>query len=152
MPAREQALERMVTALGPGGWLVIEDFDVTLLDRTYPISNAEASALFRKMIAAQNRLIAARSGELALTWGRSLYQHLRAHGLVNVGMEGYLALRQGRSSGAHLIRANLEQIRQEAISAGFITNEEVAQILTLLDDPDFTVSSPAMFTAWGRRS
>ncbi len=142
----------MVTALGPGGWLVVEDFDETLLDRTYPTSNAEASALFRKMSAAQQRLMAARSGELALTWGRSLYQRLRAQGLVNVGMEGSLALREGRSPGAHLIRANFEQIRQEAITAGFITNEEVAHMLTLLDDPDFAVSAPVMFTAWGRRS
>ena len=151
VPAREQALERMVTALAPGGWLVIDDFDATLLDPTYPTTNAEASALFQKMRAAQNRLIAARSGEQALTWGRSLYQRLRAHGLVNVGMEGYLALREGRSPGASLIRANFEQIRQEAISAGFVTNEEVEHMLTLLDDPDFAVSAPVMFTAWGRR-
>jgi SAM-dependent methyltransferase len=151
VPAREQALERMVTALSPGGWLVIDDFDLTLLDRTYPTSNAEASALFQKMMAAQDRLIAARSGEQALTWGRSLYQCLRAHGLVNVGMEGYLALREGRSPGTHLMRANFEQMRQEAITAGFITNEEVEHMLALLDDPDFAVSSPALFTAWGRR-
>jgi ubiquinone/menaquinone biosynthesis C-methylase UbiE len=152
VPAREQALERMVTALGPGGWLIVEELDETLLDLTYPTTNAAAAALFQKMRMAQRQLIAARSGELALTWGRSLYQRLRAHGLVDVGMEGYLALREGRSPGAHLMRANFEQIREEAISAGFFTNEELAQILTLLDDPDFAVSAPPMFTAWGRRS
>ena len=27
VPAREQALERLVTALSPGGWLIVEDFD-----------------------------------------------------------------------------------------------------------------------------
>jgi ubiquinone/menaquinone biosynthesis C-methylase UbiE len=152
VPAREQALERMVTALSPGGWLVIEDFDVTLLDSTYPTTNPEASALFQKMRAAQDRLMAARSGEQSLTWGRSLYQRLRAHGLVNLGMEGYLALRQGRSPGADLMRANFEQIQEEAITAGFVTNEEVTHMLTLLDDPDFAVSSSVLFTAWGRRS
>ncbi len=152
VPAREQALERMVTALKPGGWLVIEDFDVTLLDCTYPTTDPEASALFQKMRAVQDRLMAARSGELALTWGRSLYRRLRAQNLVNAGMEGYLALRQGRSPGADLMRANFEQIRQEAITAGFVTHEEVTHMLTLLDDPDFAVSSSVMFTAWGRRS
>jgi hypothetical protein len=151
VPAREQALERMVTALDPGGWLVVEELDETLLDLTYPTTNAAAAALFQQMRTAQRRLIAARSGELALTWGRSLYQRLRAQGLVDVGLEGYLALREGRSPGAHLMRANFEQIREEAISAGFFTNEELAQILTLLDDPDFAVSAPPMFTAWGRR-
>ncbi len=96
--------------------------------------------------------MAARSGELSLTWGRSLYQRLRAHGLVDVGMEGYLAVREGRSPGARLCSANFEQIREEAVSAGFITHEEVTQMLALLDDPDFAIGSPMMFTAWGRRS
>ena len=150
VPKREQALERMVTALPPGGWLVIDDFDLTLFDPTYPTASARASALFQKMRTAQNRLMAARSGELALSWGRSLYRRLRAQGLVNVGMEGYLTMREGRTPGAHLIRANFEQIREEAINAGLITNEEVDQVLTLLDDPDFVVSAPMMFTAWGR--
>jgi ubiquinone/menaquinone biosynthesis C-methylase UbiE len=151
VPECEQALQQMATALKPGGWLVIDDFDVTLLDSTYPTADIAAAALFQKMRSAQNRLMAVRSGEQALTWGRSLYQRLRALGLANVDMEGFLPLREGRSPGAHLIRANFEQIRQEAITAGYITNEEVAQMLALLDNPDFAVSAPVMFTAWGRR-
>jgi len=51
-----------------------------------------------------------------------------------------------------LFAANFEQIREEAVNARFITNEEIAQVLTLLDDPDFAISAPVMFTAWGHRS
>jgi ubiquinone/menaquinone biosynthesis C-methylase UbiE len=152
VPARQQALERMVKALKPGGWLFVEDFDPTFIDPKYPTADASAAALFQKVAATQGQLMAARSGELALTWGRSLYRRLRAHGLVNVGMEGYLAVREGGSPGARLVNANFEQIREEAINAGFITNEEIAQVLTLLDDPNFAISSHVMFTAWGRRS
>ncbi|HEY6409432.1 MAG TPA: methyltransferase domain-containing protein [Ktedonobacteraceae bacterium] len=151
VPTREQALQRMVTALKPGGWLVVEDFDPTLIDKRYPTTDAAAAALFQKLADVQGRLLAAHSGELALTWGRSLYQRLRAQGLVNVGMEGHLAVREGGSPGARLFGANYEQVREEAVKAGLITNEEVAQILTLLDDPDFAISSHVMFTAWGRR-
>ncbi len=84
---------------------MVEDFDSTLIAYSErllrcPTTDAQASAIFQKMIAAQDRLMAARSGELALIWGRSLYRRLRAQGLVNVGMEGYLALREGRSPGA----------------------------------------------------
>jgi 2-polyprenyl-3-methyl-5-hydroxy-6-metoxy-1,4-benzoquinol methylase len=152
VPERQEALQRMVTALKPGGWLVVEDFDTTFIDPRYATTDAAAAALFQKVVAAQNRLMAARSGELALTWGRSLYRRLRAHGLVNVGMEGYLVVREGGSPGARLNAANFEQIREKAVGAGLITNEEVAHMLTLLDDPDFAISAPMMFTAWGRRS
>ncbi|HEX6110127.1 MAG TPA: hypothetical protein VFZ02_12010 [Ktedonobacteraceae bacterium] len=58
---------------------------------------------------------------------------------------------EGGSPGARLKHANFEQIRQEAVNAGFITHEEVDQVLTLLDDPDFAGSSHMLFTAWGRR-
>jgi len=148
--SQPQALQRMVTALKPGGWLVIDDFDVTLLDRSYPTTNAAAAALVQKMLAAQDRLMEARGVDL--TWGRSLYRRLRTHGLANVGMEGYVVVWEGRSPGARLMRANFEQIREEAVNAGFITNQEVAQVLTLLDDLDFVFSTNIMFTAWGRRS
>ncbi len=151
VPAREQALKRMITALGPGGWLVVEDFDPTCIDSSYPAADASAAALFQKVKLAQYRLMAARSGELSLTWGRSLYRRLRAQGLVNVGMEGFLAILEGRTPGARLYEANFEQIRQEAISTGFVTNEEIDQALALLNDPTFTISAPVMFTAWGRR-
>lgn len=86
-----------------------------------------------------------------LAWGRKLYQRLRAHGLVDVSMEGHVAVCEGRSPGSDLMRANYEQMREEAISAGLITSEEVDRVLTLLDAPDFAFSSRIMFTAWGCR-
>ena len=122
VPERELALERMISALKPGGWLVVEDFDMTFHDISYPTADPEAAAHFQKVMTAQNRLMAAHSGELSLTWGRSLYRRLRAQGMVNVGMEGYLALREGRTPSARLIEANFEQIREEAVCAGFVTN------------------------------
>lgn len=149
LPAREQALQRMVTALKPGGRLVLDEFDVTLLDRSYLTIDAATTTLFLKMQAAQGRLMEARGVDLA--WGRKLYRRLQAHGLVGVDMEGYVVVWEGRSPGARLTRVNFEQIRAEAVNAGFITNEEVDQVLTLLDDPDFAISSYIMFTAWGQR-
>jgi ubiquinone/menaquinone biosynthesis C-methylase UbiE len=149
VPTREQVLQRMVTALRPGGWLVLDEFDRSLIDLSYPTTDVAASALYQKMFAALGQLMEARG--IDPTWGRSLYRRLRALGLVEVGMEGYVVVWEGRSPGASLMRANFEQVREEAVNAGFITNEEVAQVLTLLDDPDFAISAHMMFTAWGRR-
>jgi hypothetical protein len=102
------------------------------------------------MLAVLGRLMAARGVDR--TWGRSLYRHLRALGLVNLGMEGYVVVWEGKSPGARLDGANFAQIQEEAVKAGFITNEEVAQTLALLDDPHFAISAPVLFTAWDRRA
>jgi hypothetical protein len=66
-------------------------------------------------------------------------------------MEGYVAVREGSSPGARLFGTALEQIREEAVGAGLITNEEIDRMLILLDDPGFAFGAPILFTAWGRR-
>jgi trans-aconitate methyltransferase len=94
LPAREQALERMVTALKPGGWLILDEFDVTLLDRSYSTTDALTTALFQKMQAAQDQLMEARGVDLA--WGRKLYRRLQGHGLANIRVEGYVVGWRGK--------------------------------------------------------
>ncbi len=96
---------------------------ILLMDRDATTSDARASALYLKMHAAQDRLLEARGGDLR--WGRSLYRRLRAHGLTNAGMEGYVIVCEGGSPGARLKQANFEQIREEAVNAGFVTNQEI---------------------------
>jgi hypothetical protein len=129
----------------------VDDFDTTLINIGYPTADVSAGALLQKVYAAQNRLLAARSGEESLTWGRSLHRRLRAQGLVDVGMEGALYLREGGTPGARVFEANFEQIRDEAITSDLATAEEIDQALALLNDPQFAIGAPAMFTAWGRR-
>ncbi len=149
VPTRVQALAKMVAALKPGGCLVVEDFDTTLIDRSFPIQDEAARAVYQKMLAAQSELMTAHGS--SVNWGRQLYTQLRRLGLGEVGVEGQLAMRPGASVGAHLDRANFEQIRAEAVARGLITDEEVEQVFALLDNPEITASSPIMFTAWGRR-
>jgi ubiquinone/menaquinone biosynthesis C-methylase UbiE len=151
VPTRERALERLVAALKPCGWLVIEDFDPTFVDPTGPVENEADAILFRKLGGAFCRLLAAHSGALAVSWGRGLFRRLQACGLTDVGMEGYLAVRTGGSPGARLMAANYQQIRSEAVAAGFVTEEEVSRVLALLADPTFAFQSTTIFSAWGRR-
>jgi 2-polyprenyl-3-methyl-5-hydroxy-6-metoxy-1,4-benzoquinol methylase len=150
VPTPEQALAKLVAALKPGGWLVVEDFDPTFVDRSFPTEDSTGRALFQKMLAALLQLRAARGNDIG-GWGRHLYTRLRGHGLREVGMEGHLAIWPGSSAGAQLDHANFEQARTEAVARGLISEEEIEQILVWLENPMFAVSSPMMFTAWGRR-
>lgn len=149
VPARHEALRRMAAALRPRGWLVIEEYEPLLIDRGFPTREAADAAAYQKMVAAQVAFLSARGGEEG--WGRNLYQRLRDQGLVEVGMSGNLEVWRGGSIGAQLDRGSYERMREQAVSAGFATEEEVARVLALLDDPNFAISSPVMLTAWGRR-
>jgi SAM-dependent methyltransferase len=140
VPTREQALAKLVAALKPGGWLVVEDYDPTFVDRTFPIQEDATCVLLRTMLAAQQYLLSAHA--TSVDWGRQLHAHLRGQGLSEVGMEVQLTVWSGGSAGARMYRANFEQIRGEAVASGLISEHEIEQVFALLDDPAFAVGSP----------
>lgn len=149
VPAAPVALARLVAALRPGGWLVVEDFDPTFIDRAFPTTDPADAAIARAAFVALGKLLVARGAGPG--WGRSLYQRFVALGLAEVGTEGHLVIRPGGSAGALLDRANLVQVRDTAVSMGLIAAEDMDQMLALLDNPARAFASPTMFTAWGRR-
>ena len=64
---------------------------------------------------------------------------------------GHLAIWPGGSERASLDQASFEQVRVELLERGLLTEQEITQVLSLLEDPTFAYSSPIMFSAWGRR-
>ena len=149
VPQRQQALARLVAALRPRGWLVIEEFDGGIIDRATPTADATDAERHRTMVRAVAHLMGERGFET--DWPRRLYERLKAAGLVEVGMEGHLAVRDGGSPGTILDAANFAQVREEALAKGLVTRAEVDVSLERLAARDFAVFSPVMFTAWGRR-
>jgi ubiquinone/menaquinone biosynthesis C-methylase UbiE len=149
VPQRLEALARLVAALKPRGWLVIEDFDGRVIDRTIPVPDPAAAALYKRVAGALVALLEERGFEVE--WARRLHGRLKAAGLAEVGMEGHLAVWEGGSLGASLDAANFAQVRQEAVAKGLITDAEIDAVLARLNAPDFAVFSLVMFTSWGRR-
>lgn len=148
VPQRQQALARLVAALKPRGWLVIEEFDGRIIDKAIPTADATDAERFRKMGRAFGCLLDDRGFDP--DWPRRLYGHLKAAGLTEVGMEGHLAVREGGSLGASLDATNYAQVRKDAVAKGLITDAEIDAVLARLEAPDFAVFSPVMFTVWGR--
>ena len=149
VPQRAQALDKMISSLKPGGWLVIEEFDRRLIERTSPSPGTPADLSFRRVIDAMFHLMDARGFDVE--WPRSLYGRFKAAGLCDVEMEGHIDVREGGSPGARLDAANIMQIRNEAVARKLASEVDIELALTSLADPDFAVFSPIMFTAWGRR-
>jgi ubiquinone/menaquinone biosynthesis C-methylase UbiE len=147
LPEREKVLARLIAALKPGGWFVVEDFDSVSLP-SEPLLNSGENQL--KTQTALYRVV--EDAGLERRWGRLLYSRMRALGLVDVRAEGRLSMWCGGSAGAALTRANFQQLRDAVIGGGLVTEQEFLRDLTKLDDSDFMMPSPIMWTAWGRRS
>jgi ubiquinone/menaquinone biosynthesis C-methylase UbiE len=149
VPQAPLALARLAAALRPGGWLVVEDFDPTFIDRSFPADDGPDAAVVQKAYAALGELLVARGAGRG--WGRSLYQRFLRLGLTEVDMEGHLVARPGGSVGARLDAANFAQVGEAMIAGGLLTGEDLDRMLALLGDPARAFASPTMFTAWGRR-
>lgn len=146
VPHPDRALARMVRAIKPLAWIVVEDMEA------FPAAlepNGSGVDPLTKTAAAM-RLVTHAAGADA-RFGRSLGSRLRAAGLTDVTVEGRVFLWRAGSAGAALTRLNYEQLREPILATGQLTAEEFAADVARVDDEEFETRSPILWTAWGRR-
>jgi SAM-dependent methyltransferase len=148
LPGRDEVIERLVAALAPGGWLVLEEFDQTL--PACPEPTTEEQRTFNRVRDAFGELLD-RRGANTTSYPRTLPWRMQRAGLSQTGAEGRLVFATGASPGAAVQRANLLQTGDQAVDAGLITVDDLTTFLRVLDDPGFTFTMPLLISAWGRR-
>jgi SAM-dependent methyltransferase len=148
LPERERALCRMVAALAPGGWLVVEavDFVAEAMDPALDLIYAARYARARE---ARLRMIADHGFDL--TYARGLVRRFRGLGLVDVANEGRTYTWFGGSAGAEVSRLSLEHTRDPLLSGGYLSETEIDDIQAMYADPRFAATSPLVMAVWGRR-
>jgi len=149
LPERLTVLDKLVKALNPGGWLLIEDYDTRLVPPELAVRDPADATKFAKIRGALLELMS-RSG-LGDTYARGLHHRLRERGLVQVQSYGAIASFAGGSPGADLQQANLRQVHDAAIEAGLLSEAEFQEAMSLLSDPQFTAFTSTMFSAMGRK-
>jgi SAM-dependent methyltransferase len=146
IPGRVAVIERLVNALKPGGWLVIEDFDsLSMLPDSIMNPHETQLAAGEAMRKYMNR------GGIDPRFGRSLHGRFRAAGLSEVAAEGRVLMFDRANGGAELMRVNFEQLAGNLVAAGFITAEQLRADIAQLDSDDYAAPSPIMWTVAGRR-
>jgi hypothetical protein len=146
LPERLEVLDRLVVALAPGGWLLVEDFDdvaMPSIDRAGV--HHDLIAKFRSVFTELLR----RRGALG-DFGANALRHLKERGLVDTGASGHVAIDVGGSPLAGVMAASAVLLHDPLLGSG-ITPDEYDRYLAALDDPDVIVRSPEMISAWGRR-
>ncbi|MGH8974727.1 MAG: class I SAM-dependent methyltransferase, partial [Acidimicrobiia bacterium] len=143
LPARERVLDMFVTALRPGGWLLIEEGDSAPLPATG--SSPDADVLRAVVV---DGLTAA---GVDWTFAHRLPESLQQRGLRDVGAESDVQVYEGGSPMAELLRLTVDQLR-----AGGLTSEALEDRIdawsTVVRQPGHWFHSFGLVSAWGRRA
>jgi SAM-dependent methyltransferase len=145
LPQREVALARMMSALKPGGLLVVEEGDFISFTPD-PRAGKETSDLWEKAARARAAL-----GATDPYYARRLYWDVRALGMVDVDAEGRVFMGRGATALADFYRLSFAQLRDRYIATGELTAEETDRYIALFSDPDIVWMELVAMTVWGRR-
>lgn len=143
---RDRVVQSLVGSLRSGGWLLAEEFDSMSMPADPDANPAETllatDVVFREVMTARG---------LDLRYGRKLPSRFEQIGLVDVDAEGRVPLWRGADYGGMLMRANFEQLRDEILATGRISERQFELDLARLNDKDFVRPSSVMWAVWGRR-
>jgi SAM-dependent methyltransferase len=144
---RAEALRAMVSALKPGGWLLLEEADPALQPLVCPDEAGDAERLANQLKTGFRELMAARGVDLA--YGRRLPRLLREAGLVDVEADAYFPLASPACNELEI--ATVEQIRERLVAAGIATEAQVEEHLANVRSGRLDLATSPMVSAWGRK-
>jgi hypothetical protein len=137
----------MVSALRPGGALLLEEADPMLQPLVCPDEWGPEHRLANKLKHGFRSLMADRAVDLA--YGRTLPRLLRDAGLVEVRADAFFPL-SGPACDL-LEEATVEQIRGRLVQAGLATDEEIDAHLRRVRTGRLDLATSPLVSAWGRR-
>ena len=148
LPDPAAALDRLVAALKPGGWLVVEDLDFASAVPD-PAMDPESAVLVARVVDAHTAVLGQRSG-FDPVFGRRLRGLLEDAALVDVDTEGRASIWRGGEPGGELWRLTFNQLREPMVSAALVEPTDVDRAIDLCRH-GLSFLSPLAMTAWGRR-
>jgi 2-polyprenyl-3-methyl-5-hydroxy-6-metoxy-1,4-benzoquinol methylase len=151
IPDRQQVLKRLVAALRPGGWLLIEDVDFggstsSMLSQyvTGPQSGRDAMERIYQAFSAVFTAIGADP-----SYGGRLTGALVEAGLTGVAAELHAPVVPGGSE--QWTRGSAEQLADRLVGTGLTTADDIEWFLAASAQPGTYYLPPLMVSAWGRR-
>ena len=145
VPERYDALRSMISALRPGGWLVIEDFDPALLPAACLEVTGPQQHRANKIRRGFLDLLGGRGVDLY--YGRKLPRLFREHGLTQVGADAYFPVCS--PSSRLLEAANTAQLIDAMVSSEHASREDIDGYLAALHAGELDITMPPLVSAWG---
>lgn len=149
LPERHEVLDKLASALAPGGALLIEDWDHTW--RSGRVLNAPTLAdaiLFERFHDTLAKVFS--SAGVDGGWASRVPAAMLAAGLVDVQAQIHARSWPGGSAFARLIAGDITQLDGELRAHG-MTQEELERVRQLMDDPTMVIRTPPAVSTLGYR-
>jgi len=148
IPEPQKAMNRMVEAVRPGGWMIIEETDYGSIGST-EVTNPSA-ALFTTTL----RIVADFLRKRKIVdpyFGREVRGLIEQYGFIDVNQEGWTCMVRGGEPMARFDAATIQMAAKPLIGAGLLAQEQHDSVQRLFLDPTFNYPGLTMFSAWGRK-
>ncbi|HSN03600.1 MAG TPA: methyltransferase domain-containing protein [Nitrospira sp.] len=131
LPDYEVALSKMLAALKPGGWLVLEEPDFSASRGV--AGDAEQLASIGRINQAIQFMYETRGMDYAL--GLKLLPLVQARGLSDLAMEYEAPWSEGGSGMARMMAMSAVQLRDKYLATGLVTEADVERYCRFAEDP-----------------
>jgi len=152
LPEPEKALSNMASAVKPGGWLLIEEFDNTATP-SYDSTNSSADFLYKFMDKAAEIMM--RMGPVNPGFGRNVRSLIEKLSLQEIGNEGTSDITRGGEPWAQFIKMSYQtsRMRLEERLTGEDKKilEDMDKVYDILDNPSVYFMSSTLCSAWGKK-
>lgn len=140
IPERRRALDRMISWLRPGGWLVAEELDWMAIQAD---PDADRAAIFQ----AYQRALPSMDFEC----GRALLDELSSCGLHATTADMFVDVVQGGTPRARWDQLSMLALMDHVFDAGTATIDQIEAHISKLNDPGYQAFGWAWIGARGRR-
>lgn len=147
VPERQRAFRNMISALKPGGWLVVEDADPALQPLSCIDVYGPGQELANRIRVGFRTLLSSRGADLS--FGRKLPRMFREAGLVDVAAEAYFPIALPQCAPLEL--ATIAMIRNDLVNGGIATEDEIEQHLETVRAGALDLTQPPMISVRGRK-
>jgi SAM-dependent methyltransferase len=140
IPERRRAIERMVSLLAPGGWLVVEELDWMAIKSDPHIEHVALFEAFEQALPT-----------IDFQCGRAVLGELTEAGLTHTSSDVRVDVIEGATALARWYAISVQALTEEVLSAETATVEQIDAQLGRLEDPAFRGFGFAWVGARGQR-
>ena len=149
LPDPVRALRRLLGAVRPGGWLLVEEAGGSASFGAVGPGHPRAAEFDRSTRALCAGLKA--TGTMDLDFGRRLPALFEELGARDIGNEGVILTARGGDPLARFCQMTDKLTRDRVVAAGVLTEADFDELSRAYDDRSFWFVGYTLFGAWGRR-